>query len=566
MIVLSLRMPSVSSGKATRLQISPLHVLYRGVIERGTASKKEALEAFLEALPFIADSDCMCSLIWTLGEFARGEEMTQKVMAAVQQSLGKLPIVDSELAKRQAEEEADSDEAYQATLLAKSPSAPSKRKINLDGTYASENAFTSGSSSANSEYESERIRKFVLSSDYSVGVAMASAVTKIALAASPKAMGKVTNIKGEAMLYITSALRVGMSPLVSERIDKDSYQRMMTCIRILAQTDATTDAAFTRDCHTAFERQLKLFERSRSGDAFSQDSHPIENGLSFRLAHLTTSGCAKGSMVTVDPDAISNSKDVSLALLGESVADESRQFSSLLSRVTQLTGFSDCIYAETYVTISGQDILLDILLVNQMDETLQNVSIELSCSGDLKVNDKPRVLTLPSNGFAVAKASVKIRSTDNGVIFGCITYGITQVETIMLSTIPIDIIEYIRPKAISTEEFRRNWTLLEWENKILVPGIPKLSLREVIDALIKDLHFACVTPSFGISENGEYLAANLYATSLFGEEILANICLERISEAVDAPVVSGHLRLRSKTQGIAVALGERITALVAKLG
>jgi len=77
----------------------------------------------------------------------------------------------------------------------------------------------------------------------------------------------------------------------------------------------------------------------------------------------------------------------------------------------------------------------------------------------------------------------------------------------------------------------------------------------------------CITRRFGASEGGgHFLAANLQATSIFGEEILANICLQRSSSVDGGPdSFSGHLRLRSKTQSIAVTLGEKLSSLIASL-
>lgn len=38
---------------------------------------------------------------------------------------------------------------------------------------------------------------------------------------------------------------------------------------------------------------------------------------------------------------------------------------SKLNKVTQLTGFSDPVYAEAYVQVNQYDIVLDVLIVNQ---------------------------------------------------------------------------------------------------------------------------------------------------------------------------------------------------------
>ena len=52
-----------------------------------------------------------------------------------------------------------------------------------------------------------------------------------------------------------------------------------------------------------------------------------------------------------------------------------------LFQVTQLTGFSDPVYAETYVNVNQYDIVLDVLVVNQTGDTLQNLTVELATLG-----------------------------------------------------------------------------------------------------------------------------------------------------------------------------------------
>jgi len=50
-------------------------------------------------------------------------------------------------------------------------------------------------------------------------------------------------------------------------------------------------------------------------------------------------------------------------------------------QVTQLTGFSDPVYAEAYVHVNQYDIVLDVLVVNQTNDTLQNLTVELATLG-----------------------------------------------------------------------------------------------------------------------------------------------------------------------------------------
>lgn len=65
----------------------------------------------------------------------------------------------------------------------------------------------------------------------------------------------------------------------------------------------------------------------------------------------------------------------------------------------------------------------------------------------------------------------------------------------------------------------------------------------------------CVQDAIG----SNFLAANLYARSVFGEDALVNVSVERKDDGDGK--LSGYIRIRSKTQGIALSLGDRITTV-----
>lgn len=87
-----------------------------------------------------------------------------------------------------------------------------------------------------------------------------------------------------------------------------------------------------------------------------------------------------------------------------------------------MTGYSDPIYAEAFVEVHHYDILLKIILVNRTQKTLPNVNCELLTQGSLKVVEKPIMVTLRANASITLKASLKVSSTDNGAIYGYLTY------------------------------------------------------------------------------------------------------------------------------------------------
>jgi coatomer subunit beta len=64
----------------------------------------------------------------------------------------------------------------------------------------------------------------------------------------------------------------------------------------------------------------------------------------------------------------------------------------------------------------------------------------------------------------------------------------------------------------------------------------------------------CLTGDSALSGDCDFLSANLAAKSLFGEDALANCSLEKGEDGS----ITGHVRIRSKTQGIALSLGDKV--------
>ena len=88
-----------------------------------------------------------------------------------------------------------------------------------------------------------------------------------------------------------------------------------------------------------------------------------------------------------------NKYDMGLLTATGAVASQHKEQdrpSTQLSKVIQLTGFSDPVYAEAYVNVNQYDIVLDVLIVNQTPDTLQGLALELATLG------KSSFLHLPS--------------------------------------------------------------------------------------------------------------------------------------------------------------------------
>lgn len=82
-------------------------------------------------------------------------------------------------------------------------------------------------------------------------------------------------------------------------------------------------------------------------------------------------------------------------------------------------------------------------------------------------------------------------------------------------------------------------------------------MREYLDHLCSTTRMKCLTPKASLEGDADFLAANLFAKTVFGENALLNVSLERHPSSRR---VVGFVRIRSKTQGIALKLGDRISA------
>lgn len=121
---------------------------------------------------------------------------------------------------------------------------------------------------------------------------------------------------------------------------------------------------------------------------------------------------------------------------------------------------------------------------------------------------------------------------------------------VILSDIHIDIMDYITPADCTLLQYRSMWAEFEWENKVAVNTTitdPVKYLRHVVACT----NMKCLTHIDDETSECGFLAANLYAKSIFGEDALVNVSIEKQRDGV----LGGNLRIRSKTQGIALSLG-----------
>lgn len=198
----------------------------------------------------------------------------------------------------------------------------------------------------------------------------------------------------------------------------------------------------------------------------------------------------------------------------------------------QLTGFSDDIYAEAFVEVHHYDILLKIVLMNRTNKTLSNINFELLTQGNLKVVEKPIPISLRPESSATIKASLKVSSTDNGVIYGYLTYdstGSTEPKILNINEIQIDFINDLAQAECTELEFKKKWAEYEWENKVQV-NTTITDLKQYVDHFASTLNISLMTKleETASQASNSFLVANFYTVSKFSEDCLLNMSIEKV--------------------------------------
>ncbi|XP_057377266.1 coatomer subunit beta-like [Daphnia carinata] len=533
-------------------------VFVREAIQKFEGLRALIIEKLLEAFLSIKSVKVHRAAIWILGEYATSTDDIRSVMSKIRQSLGEIPMVDDEIRKA-AGEQPDGESPATQSNVATNPTAPNARLVTADGTYATQSIFSTAATTAKKE-ERPPLRKYLMEGDFFIGASMATTLTKLALRFVQQTSNTQTQNQfcAEAMLVITAILHLGRSGLPQKPISNDDAARLGLCLKVLSERSPILVEVFTDACR----RSISLMLAAKAEEEAAAQKNLEKNNRSVQADDLVSfkqllSRNELGGLEDVFESSLSQ------ALVGSAQRTGLDLSVSKLNKVTQLTGFSDPVYAEAYVNVNQYDIVLDVLIVNQTADTLQNCTLELATLGDLKLVEKPSAIILAPHDFANIKASVKVASTENGIIFGNIVYDVTgstsDRNVVVLNDIHIDIMDYIMPASCTDAEFRQMWADFEWENKVTVnTNINDLNLY--LQHLLKSTNMKCLTPEKALAGDCGFMAANLYARSVFGEDALANLSLEKPFGKPDAPV-TGHIRIRAKSQGMALSLGDKINTI-----
>jgi len=521
----------------------------REVIELYKDLRQSILRKLLESLNQIKSSKVYRTALWIIGEYATSSEDIDAVFTSLREQYGELPFFSDEEEEEVKEKEKEKEPSKKESTR----SAPNR--VLADGTYATQSAITETISTTTTKGAAAvpSLRSLLLGGDYFLGAVVSSTLTKLALKLDGQKLDKATKnlIVAEVLSVLVAIIRLGQSRVPPNPIDPDSYERIVLCVRVLTEQNEDTKAILIEKCHAAFATLLAEQQKAKPMEPKKKKEVDVQADDLIKVRLLKSKKGFTGDEVEDYDDS-----DLSKAT-GQ---DETKNDNTLkLSRVYQLTGFSDPLYAEAYVTVHQYDIVLDVSVINQTSETLQNVSLELATLGDLKLVERPAVLTLAPHDKKNIRANIKVSSTETGIIFGNIVYDIAGVGSsdkncVILNDIHIDIMDYISPATCTEVKFRTMWAEFEWENKVAV-NTNITDVNEFLQHIIKSTNMALLTPESALAGDCGFLSANLYARSVFGEDALANVSVEKQADGK----ISGYIRIRSKTQGIALSLGDKIT-------
>lgn len=550
----------------------------REFMMKNTQSKDTILDKVLEAFPAVRKVKVHRGLLWIVGEFCGSGDQTQILEAkdVISKSLGEMPILESELKAR---EDGDEGPAVEKNNVSAS------KLITADGSYVTQSALSVTSTKSHNKSNVPPIRGYLFSGDYFIATALGNCFVKLAFKLKQSADAKTLNrFVAESMLILSSILNLGKSNVsfsdADSSINEDDFERIALCLLVLSQINQTSPE-IENLMHGIFVQESTyalnaMIETTKLDKEEAKEKKAVVKKFVESDDHLNFT-----QLMSKNQEMFENQFEISLSqaiggnigatatssTFGKVATISDLLSASKLSKVTQLTGFSDPVYAECYVNVNQFDICLDVLVVNQTNDILQNCTLELSTMGDLKLVEKPQPIVLAPHDFANIKASVKVASTENGVIFGNIAYDVSgstsDRNVVVLNDIHIDIMDYIVPATCSDSQFRSMWAEFEWENKVTV-NTQMTDLQEFLSYMIKSTNMKCLTPQKALSGDSSFLAANLYAKSIFGEDALANVSIEK---SPDSPV-TGHIRIRAKSQGMALSLGDKVnvTQKAAKAG
>lgn len=333
-------------------------IFIREAIEKFPVLRPLIVEKLLEAFPAIKSTKIHRSTMWILGEYAASAKEVIEVFDVIQQTLGEVPIV--EIEQRKLENNTDTEQQNGTA-----PVVTTSTKITSDGTYATQSAFSVPV--APKKENRPPLRQYLMDGEFFIGTTLAATLTKLVLKYFDWEEKEIerNRLCTTAMLIMSSIMHLGKSGFPKKQITNDDLDRIFLCVKTLSERTPEIVELFKNACREALAGMLTaqgeeelLEKRSKKKQAAKvQADDPI---LLTQLAVNRNEQLGENVFESSLNQALAGTKSTAMSDVAVT--------SSKLNKITQLTGFSDPVYAEAYVTVNQFDILIDVLIVNQTSE------------------------------------------------------------------------------------------------------------------------------------------------------------------------------------------------------
>ncbi len=238
----------------------------REVMERFPHLRPGIIQKLLDSFSEIKAGRVYRGALWILGEYCLTQESIEGAFSQLRKAIGEVPIV---AAEQRLLDEANQDKEEVPQEVKAAP----KMRVLADGTYATESALASKPSGMKLDdlrkSQKPPLRALIMSGDYFLGAVLATCLTKLVLRYAELCSdeSKVNALRAEAMLIMTSIIRVGKSDFVNAHIDEDSADRISMCLRTLANVpdDELMKQVFLEDSRKAFA-QLVAIETTKNAE------------------------------------------------------------------------------------------------------------------------------------------------------------------------------------------------------------------------------------------------------------------------------------------------------------
>lgn len=200
--------------------------------------------------------------------------------------------------------------------------------------------------------------------DFFIGASLCVTLTKLAICYMELEKNEVEQNRFSArmMLVMSSILHLGKSGFPTKPITNDDTDRIFLCLKTLSERTPETVEVFQHFCRDALGKMLEAQheEEALSIKEKQKTAAKVQADDPVQFSQLSS-----GKESQLGENVFESSLSQALAGTKTTNLSEVASPNNKLNKVTQLTGFSDPVYAEAYVNVNQYDIVLDVLIVNQ---------------------------------------------------------------------------------------------------------------------------------------------------------------------------------------------------------